>query len=106
MAVAVTAAVAAAADLKVPPATKEATMRTTIARAATVLIAVTAGIFFASPAAAVPHCVDTAPNTTLCQTPGHAQISTSPDPAMTNSYPGWGFGGFGIGGGGIWFGGF
>ncbi len=88
-------------------------MRTTIARGMSVLIApaltagavITGSLITAGPAGATPHCVDTAPNTTLCQTPGHAQISTSPDPAMTNSYPGWGFGGFGIGSGGIWFGG-
>lgn len=60
-------------------------------------------------ATAAPVCADVAPNTRMCQTPGHTQITTSPDQAMTNPYPGWGFGGiggFGIGGGGIWFGGF
>ena len=58
----------------------------------------------ATPAAAVPQCTDTAPNTTLCQTRGHAQITTSPNPAFTNPYPGWGFGGIGIGLGGLWIG--
>lgn len=63
-------------------------------------------INIAPPAGAAPQCTDVAPNTRMCQTPGHTQITTSPDQAMTNPYPGWGFGGIGIGGGGIWFGGF
>lgn len=66
-------------------------------------------ITMAPSAGAAPQCTDVAPNTRMCQTPGHTQITTSPDQAMTNPYPGWGFGGIGgigIGGGGIWFGGF
>ena len=66
--------------------------------------AVVAALMLAIPAAATPQCTDTGPNTTLCQTPGHAQITTSPNPALTNPYPGWGFGGIGIGLGGLWIG--
>jgi hypothetical protein len=67
------------------------------------------GLTLAAPAAAAPvpsapKCTETAPNTRFCQTPGHSQITTSPDPAMTNSFPGWGFGSLGFGQGGIWFG--
>lgn len=62
-------------------------------------------VLSASAGAAPPTCTDVAPNTTMCQTRGHTQITTSPDQTMTNSFPGWGFGGLGIGGGGIWFGG-
>jgi hypothetical protein len=45
----------------------------------------------------------------MCSTPGHAAIVTSPDPAFTNPWPGWGFGTLGIpaigfGGGGFWIG--
>ena len=63
-----------------------------------------------APAAGAPACNDVAPNTRVCSTgPGHTAIVTSPNPAYTNPYPGWGFGtlGFpaiGIGGGGIWMG--
>lgn len=63
-----------------------------------------ASLWLAAPAAAAPLCTDTAPNTRFCQSPGHAQIVTSPDPAMTNSFPGWGYGSLGFGQGGIWFG--
>lgn len=66
--------------------------------------ALVAALMLASPAPAAPQCTDTAPNTTLCQTRGHAQITTSPNPAFTNPYPGWGFGGLGIGLGGVWIG--
>ena len=63
----------------------------------------------AAPAAAVPECDDFAPNTRICRTPGHTAIITSPDPALTNRFPGWGYGGlaipaFGLGSGGIWIG--
>jgi hypothetical protein len=70
----------------------------------TVPAALIALLIFAIPAAAGPQCTDTGPNTTICQTPGHAQITTSPNPAFTNPYPGWGFGGIGIGLGGLWIG--
>ena len=76
----------------------------TIARVAAAPITIVAGLLLAIPAAAAPQCTDTGPNTTICQTPGHAQITTSPNPALTNPYPGWGFGGIGIGLGGIWIG--
>jgi len=81
-------------------------MRTIVAHSAPLAIAVIASVALVAPAAADPRCVDTGPNTTICQTPGHAQITTSPDPAMTNPYPGWGFGtlGIGLGGGGLWIG--
>lgn len=63
----------------------------------------------ATPAAAVPQCDDFAPNTRICRTPGHTAITTSPDPALTNRYPGWGYGvlgipAFGLGTGGLWIG--
>ena len=68
-----------------------------------------ATVAFAAPAGAAPDCSDIAPNTRLCtRSPGHTAIITSPDPAFTNPYPGWGFGdlayGFGFRGGGIWIG--
>jgi hypothetical protein len=75
-------------------------MRTT-PRLVAVPAAVVAAVMLGVPAAAAPQCTDTGPNTTICQTPGHAQITTSPNPALTNPYPGWGFGGIGIGLGGI-----
>jgi hypothetical protein len=67
----------------------------------------------AATAAAVPDCADTAPNTRTCVTPGHTAIITTPNPAFTNPWPGWGFGfgtpafgtpAFGLGGGGVWIG--
>ena len=77
------------------------------------LIATAAAVASAAPAAAVPQCSDTAPHTRVCSTPGHTAITSTPDPALTNPYPGWGFGtlggsygvpGFGLGGGGLWIG--
>ncbi|MCW2592944.1 MAG: hypothetical protein JWQ86_5371 [Mycobacterium sp.] len=59
-------------------------------------------------ATARPDCVNTAPNTTQCSTPGHTAIVTGPPPNMNpyNGWPGYGYGGFGgIGFGGIGFGG-
>lgn len=63
-------------------------------------------------AGALPDCADTAAHTRLCRTPGHVGITTSPDPALTNRPPGWGYGGWGwsgwggpgvgLGGGGLW----
>ena len=49
----------------------------------------------AEPAAATPTCINTGPNTTMCQTNGSTQIVTTP-PA-TNFSPGWGWG-IGLGG--------
>ena len=71
--------------------------------------ATAAAVFLAAPAGAGPECTDTAPNTRICRTLGHAGISTSPDPAMSTPNPVWGFGGIGIpaivlGGGGFWIG--
>jgi len=59
---------------------------------------VTAAVAMAPAAAAAPDCVNTGPMTTQCQTPGHAQIITSP-PAMNNGpWYGWPYGGgFGLG---------
>ncbi|MCV7179461.1 hypothetical protein [Mycolicibacterium sphagni] len=71
---------------------------------APLLIAV-ASVLLAAPAAARPtECTDTGPSTTVCQTPGHAQITTSPNPALQNPLAGWGFGGIGIGLGGVFIG--
>jgi hypothetical protein len=54
---------------------------------------VTAVVVMAPVAAAAPNCVNTGPTTTQCQTPGHAQIITSP-PAMNNGpWYGWPYGG-------------
>ncbi|MDT5187781.1 MAG: hypothetical protein QOI28_32 [Mycobacterium sp.] len=54
---------------------------------------VTAAVAMAPAATAAPNCVNTGPMTTQCQTPGHAQIITSP-PAMNNGpWYGWPFGG-------------
>lgn len=78
-------------------------MRTKIALGGPLLIAV-ASLLLAAPASAVPQCTDTGPNTTVCQTPGHSQITTSPNPALQNPLAGWGFGGIGIGLGGIFIG--
>jgi len=63
----------------------------------------------AVPAGAAPDCSDIGPNTRMCSGPGHAAIVTSPDPAFTNPWPGWGFGTLGIpaiafGGNGLWVG--
>jgi hypothetical protein len=69
-------------------------------------VAAAASLWLATPAAAVPECSDLTPTTNICQTPGHARITTSPNPAFTNPFPGWGFGnlGYGVGGGGVWIG--
>lgn len=69
--------------------------------------AVLATLLLAAPAQAGPDCTDIAPNTRLCTTgPGHTAIVTSPNPAFTNPWPGWGFGGlgYGFGIGGVWLG--
>lgn len=63
----------------------------------------------AAPATAAPECSDIGVSTRLCTTgPGHTAIITSPNPAFTNPYPGWGFGTLGIPasgpGGGFWIG--
>ena len=73
-------------------------------RSAALLIAPTVAILLAAPAAALPECTDIAPNTRMCQTSGHVAIVTSPNPALTNPYPGWSYGGLGYGLGGFWFG--
>ncbi|MGV0993715.1 MAG: hypothetical protein ACOYBX_07045 [Mycobacterium sp.] len=69
------------------------------------------GTVLATPAHAAPQCTDIGPNTRMCtRAPGHTAIVTSPDPAFTNPWPGWGFGGlgyglgYGFGLGGIWIG--
>ena len=73
-------------------------------RSAALLIAPTVAILLAAPAAALPECTDSAPNTRMCQTSGQVAIVTSPNPALTNPYPGWSYGGLGYGLGGFWFG--
>ncbi|WP_431238871.1 hypothetical protein ACQ86B_03390 [Mycolicibacterium aichiense] len=79
-------------------------MRTKIVLGAPLLIVV-ASVVLAVPAAARPaQCTDTGPSTTVCETPGHAAIVTSPNPALQNPLAGWGYGGFGIGLGGIFIG--
>ncbi|WP_431233606.1 hypothetical protein ACQ856_02510 [Mycolicibacterium psychrotolerans] len=79
-------------------------MRTKIVLGAPLMIAV-ASVVLAAPATARPaQCTDTGPSTTVCETPGHAAIVTSPNPALQNPLAGWGYGGFGIGLGGIFIG--
>jgi len=75
-----------------------------VRRITALLIAPAVATLLAAPAAAVPECIDIAPSTRMCETPGHLAIVTSPDPALTNPYPGWGYGGLGYGLGGFWFG--
>ena len=53
-------------------------------------------LLLAPVAAAAPQCTQTGPTTTQCESPGHAQISTSP-PAMNNNNNWWPYGGFVIG---------
>jgi hypothetical protein len=60
---------------------------------------VCAAVLLAPVAAAAPECVNTAPMTTLCETNGSAQLTTSPQ--MNNFWGGWPWGGgfvLGIGG--------
>ena len=64
---------------------------------------------FAAPSGAAPDCSNIGPFTRICANPGHSAITTTPNPAFSNPWPGWGFGGvgipaFGLGGGGIWLG--
>lgn len=73
-------------------------------RAAALPIVMAAAVLVAVPASATPECTDIAPHTRICQTPGHSAIVTSPNPALTNPYPGWGYGPFGFGFGGMWIG--
>jgi hypothetical protein len=75
-----------------------------VRRTAAVPIALAFAVLAAAPATAVPECTDIAPNTRICQTPGHLAIVTSPNPALTNPYPGWGYGPLGFGLGGMWIG--
>ena len=75
-----------------------------VRRAIALPIALAAAVLLAVPATAVPECTDIAPRTRICRTPGHAAIVTSPDPALTNPYPGFGYGPFGFGLGGMWIG--
>jgi hypothetical protein len=76
-------------------------------RLVTAVAAIAVALMLAAPAHAGPDCSDVGPNTRMCtRSPGHTAITTSPDPALTNPYPGWGFGGLGLGiaGRGIWIG--
>ncbi|MET0455359.1 MAG: hypothetical protein ABW137_26260 [Mycobacterium sp.] len=59
------------------------------------VVAAIAGALLAAPTAtATPDCTNTGPLTTQCETPGHAQIVTSPPVMNNNSYP---YGGFVVG---------
>lgn len=78
-----------------------------VRRCITALCVAALALLLATPAQAAPECTDIAPHTRLCTTgPGHTAIVTSPDPAFTNPFPGWGFGGlgYGFGIGGVWVG--
>ena len=73
------------------------------------LVALAAATGFAAGADAAPDCSNIGPFTRICENPGHSAITTTPNPAFSNPWPGWGFGGvgipaFGLGGGGIWLG--
>jgi hypothetical protein len=69
----------------------------------TLMAAAIAGVVLATPASAGTECVNTGPMTTICQRPGNAQITTSPN--TVNMFPGgFGFGGLIIGGFGIGWG--
>ena len=61
-----------------------------------------AGLAIAASASGSPSCTNVNPTTTVCQSPGNSQISTSPGTVAT-PYWGWPFGGsgliIGIGGG-------
>ena len=76
------------------------------AHATALPVALGVALIPAGPALAAPECTDIGPATRLCATAGHTQIVTSPNPALTNPYPGWGYGvpGFLLGGGGFWIG--
>ena len=85
------------------PSVQHPIVAATAVAVATVLV----GTVFAASAQAGPECTDIGPNTRMCtRAPGHTAIVTSPDPAFTNPFPGWGFGGlgYGFGVGGIWIG--
>ena len=58
-------------------------------------IAVFAAVSLMAPAPTAPRCTDLAVSTRMCANPGHTAIVTSPDPAFTNPFPGWGFGSLG-----------
>lgn len=79
-------------------------MVTKIVLSTPLLIAVAAVALAAPASARPPQCTDTGPSTTICETPGHAAIVTSPNPALQNPLGGWGYGGFGIGLGGVFIG--
>lgn len=73
-------------------------------------VALVMALFLAAPAGAAPDCNDIGVSTRVCtRGPGQTAIITSPDPALTDPGPGWGFGTLGIpalglGGGGFWIG--
>ncbi len=54
-------------------------MRTSLALAASAAIAPLAAVAFASAAAALPECMNTAPLTRQCERGTHVQINTSPN---------------------------
>jgi len=72
------------------------------------LTAVAAALLLAVPATAIPTCTKTGPTITTCVSGGHTSITTTPNPALTNPWPGWGFGWgtpvIGLGGRGVWIG--
>ncbi len=70
------------------------------------LMVTSAAGLLAVPAAALPECLDTAPNTRTCVTSGHTAITTTPNPALTSPFPGFGWTTpiFGLGVGGFWIG--
>jgi hypothetical protein len=63
-------------------------------------VGVLAATLTAPVAAAAPDCRETAPRTTLCQSSGSAQLTTTPPRVFVNPYPfyGFGWGGITIGG--------
>lgn len=79
-----------------------------VRRPVTVATMIATAVALAAPAQAAPECTDLGPTTRMCtRSPGHTAIITTPNPALSNPWPGWGFGGPGYGfgtGGGIWIG--
>ncbi|WP_236147276.1 hypothetical protein [Mycolicibacterium sp. CH28] len=54
-----------------------------------------AGLGIAASASGTPSCTNVSPNTTICQSPGNAQITTSPGTIATPNW-GWPFWGGGL----------
>ncbi|WP_232374820.1 hypothetical protein [Mycolicibacterium mengxianglii] len=57
------------------------------------VVVLSAAVFFAPTAAALPQCQDVSPRTTVCVSSGGShQITTSPPPMDFGFWPGWTYG--------------